>query len=190
MTHCAAFADMLQSPHNMLATVTEEKGATNHSPKTEEAVVYEVGYHLLSTLQEAGVEQVVSRFREAITKTGGVFIAEGAPQKVTLAYPMAVWENGTWTKYADANFGWLKFEVSPEGIAAVEEHFKADKSVIRFLVVKTVREDTRASVRQFVMREVKRGDSIKSAPRKVASEPQEKVSEKKLDEVIEELTAD
>jgi ribosomal protein S6 len=180
---------MLQSSH-MLATIADEKGATQDSLNTGEAVVYEVGYHLLPTIEDAEVEGIVSRFREVITKAEGSLIAEGAPQKIALAYPMAVWGNGVWTKNNNAHFGWIKFEMVPEKVSAVDQCFKEDKAVLRFMVTKTVKEDTRATVRQFVMREVKRSDSIKSTVRKVTPEVKEKVSDKKLDEVIEGLIAE
>ena len=153
--------------------------------------VYEIGYHVLPIIAEGDVEIVVNRLRTAIEKTGGTFVAEGAPQRLTLAYPMAVWTNGKWTKYNEAYFGWIKFEVDSASIASIEAACKADKDILRHLVISTVREDTRASVRQFVLKEVRRTDTIKSSVRpKVATETKEEVSDEKLDEAIEELVAD
>lgn len=153
--------------------------------------IYEVGYHVLSSVVESDVETAVNRLRTTIEKAGGTFVAEGAPQRVMLAYPMAVWNNGKWTKYNEAYFGWIKFEMAAESIGGIEAACKADKDILRHLVISTVREDTRASVRQFVLKEVKRTDTIKSAARpKVAPETKEEVSDEKLDEAIEELVAD
>ena len=157
----------------------------------ENNTVYEIGYHVLSTVAESDVETVIGRLRKMIEKAGGSFVAEGAPQKMALAYPMAVWSNGKWTKYSDSYFGWLKFEVSSENIADIDRTCKADKDILRYLILTTVREDTRASVRQFVLKEVRRTDTIKTTARaKPTSEVKEEVSDEKLDEAIEEMVAD
>ncbi|MBI2048336.1 MAG: 30S ribosomal protein S6 [Parcubacteria group bacterium] len=175
-----------------MSVVATEQGNDTRTPAgATDAVVYEIGFHVLPTIAEGDVEGVIARLRALIEKEGGAFIAEGAPQRVSLAYPMAVWNNGSWTKYDEAYFGWLKFELDASHIAALEEACKADKSILRHLLIKTVREDTRANVRQFVLKEVKCTDTIKSASRaKPAPETKEEVSDEKLDEAIEELVAD
>ena len=176
----------------MQATLVEKNETTDVSTSGDEAAVYEVGYHLLPGTGGSATDQDISKFRDIITKAGGALITEGTPQKTTLAYPMAVWSNGVWTKHNETYFGWLKFEMSPGSIAQVEQALKEDKAIVRFLVIKTVKEDMRANVRQFVLKEVKRGDSIRSTVKKVATSESkgEKVSDQKLDEVIEEMTAE
>ena len=62
------------------------------------------------------------------------------------------------------------------------------KEIIRSMVFKTLREDTRAKFRAPVLREVKRPDAAKAAPRQ-AQEAGAPVSEEKLDQAIETLTA-
>ena len=144
---------------------------------------------LFPIVPRTGQEQ--PRLRTLIEKSDGAFIAEGAPQRVNLAYPMAVWNNGSWTKYNDAYFGWLKFELDAAKITLLEDACKADKEILRHLIIKTVREDTRANVRQFVLKEVKRTDTIKTIAKvKPVAEVKEEVSDEKLDEAIEELVAD
>jgi len=170
---------------------TTKNNIEDDSTEVDIKTVYEVGYNILPIVEEGEVEGVVSRFRDTIEKAGGVFVSEGASQKIQLSYPMAVWANGKWTNYTEAFFGWIKFELSPNQLSDVEAMFKSDASVLRFLLIKTVREDTRANVRQFVLKEVKRTDTIKSAPRtRSTSETKEAVSDEKLDEAIEGLVAD
>jgi ribosomal protein S6 len=175
----------------MQATDIKKAETSAEAAGAPHAVIYEIGYHVLPTVAEGDVEQVIGRLRKIIEKLGGTFVAEGAPQRVPLAYSMAVWNNGSWTKYMEAHFGWIKFELNAEYIAEVERACKADKDILRHLVITTVREDTRASVRQFVLKEVRRTDTIKTVARaKPATEAKEEVSDEKLDEAIEELVAD
>lgn len=174
--------------------MAEEKNTT-HIEGAEDAreacvLVYEVGYHLIPTLEDIAIEAAGSRIRSIIEKAGGTFIAEGTTQRISLAQPMAVWNNGRWIKYSQSHFGWIKYELMPSSLALLEEHLKKDAEVLRSIIFKTVREDTRANVRQFVLKEVKRTDTIKSTPRRTASEVTSEVSEEKIDEAIAELVAD
>jgi ribosomal protein S6 len=175
----------------MQSAETVKENTTNDSAYIAETVVYELGYHIIPATQDGDVESVVARLRASIEKAEGVFVSEGAPQKVMLAYPMAVWNNGKWTKYSEAHFGWIKFELSPNHINEIDTLCKEDKEVLRFLIHKTVREDTRVNVRQFVLKEVKRTDTIKSNINKPeVSEAKEEVSEEKLEKAIEELVTE
>lgn len=153
--------------------------------------VYELGYHLVPTLDDSALEAAVSSIRNSIEKVGGSFVAEGASQRMTLAQPMAVWNNGRWIKYDQSYFGWIKFELASDNIAAVEKALKESKEILRSIVFQTVREDMRANVRQFVLKEVKRTDTIKSgARRSVGKETSAEVSDEKIDEAIAGLVAD
>lgn len=154
--------------------------------------IYEVGYHIVPTIKDEDVEKTVSVIRAAIEKTGGSFIAEGAPSLLKLAYAMAVREGEKSIEYDRSYFGWIKFESSPDSAALLEASLKANPLIIRCLVFRTVREDTRARMKAPTLREVKRTDTIKAAPRKAADDTTEKapVSEVDLDKALETLTAE
>ena len=173
-----------------MATAKKTVAAKAPEKDAERTLVYEAGYHISPMVAEGDIESAVARVRSAVEKAGGVFIAEGAPQKVGLSYPIAQWTNGRWTKYTEAFFGWLKFEMNAADIRTIEEGIKEDREILRHIVFKTVREDTRASVRQFVLKEVKRTDTIKSTRRAAATETKAEISDEKIDEAIEELVAD
>jgi len=159
--------------------------------QTEEGVrVYEVGYHILSTVKEEDVENVVSHIRKKIEKIGGSLIAEGAPQGMKLAYTMTVSKGGKNVHYERAYFGWIKFECDASTVNALDEMLRSDENVLRYVIFKTTREDTRAAARPRMLREVKRTDTITSTPKKGAEEGSggEKVSEKDLDKALEDIT--
>jgi ribosomal protein S6 len=161
--------------------------------KTEEAVeivprVYEAGY-LIVPGKENAVEEALAAVRAMIEKQGGSFIAEGAPSLIRLAYTISRREGEKRADYDTAHFGWLKFECAPQGAKALESLLKEEKRIIRSIVFRTVREDTRAVMRMPVIREVKRTDTLRATRRapEAAAAP---VSEEKLDQALENLTVE
>lgn len=153
--------------------------------------IYEAGYLILPTVGEDEIEGVVSEIRSFIEKAGGSFIAEGAPVSQKLAYTMYVNLGGKQQAYDRASFGWLKFEVDGATAKALSTFLLKHPSILRSIIFKTVREDTRASARHTVLREVKRTDTIKTQPSKGAgTETAGEVSEEALNKSIEELIAD
>lgn len=149
--------------------------------------IYEVGYHLVPTLSEGEVESAIGVIRAAIEKAGGLFIAEGAPLLTKLAYLMATKEGGKRVTHDRGYFGWIKFEADTSAAETVRSHLAEHAPILRSMVFETVREDTRAKIKM-PLREVKRMDTLKAAPRRetpVASAP---VSEEEIDKAIETLT--
>ena len=165
------------------------------SPQEEAKVavtrIYEVGYHIAPIVKDEDLEKVVSSIRGVIEKAGGSFITEGAPSMLRLAYPMSVREGEKSTEYDRAYFGWIKFESIPTACAALEASLWANPLIVRSMVFKTVREDTRAKMKAPTLRDVKRTDTIKAAPKKGATDAQKApVSEVELDKALETLTAE
>lgn len=153
--------------------------------------VYEIGYHILPTVKEEDVESVVAGIRAFVEKSGGSFIAEGAPVSTKLSYTMFVSNEGKRTGYDRAYFGWIKCEMDGSAAYALAQQLETDKQILRSIVFKTVREDTRAAARHSVLRDVKRGDTIKSKPEKgaeqtIAGEVSEEQLDKSIDALIEE----
>lgn len=154
--------------------------------------VYEIGYHIAPSVKEEEVEKIVASIRDEIEKSGGSFIAEGAPSLLKLAYPMTTREGEKKTEHDRAYFGWLKFEAPSEAAELLESSLKRNPSIVRAIVFKTVREDTRAKMKAPTLREVKRTDTIKSTPRRAVAEEADKapVSEEQLDKALEQLTTE
>lgn len=151
--------------------------------------IYEAGYHIVPTVAEGDVEKVVGTIRAEIENLGGNFISEGAPSLIKLAYSMDKREGEKYAAFDRAYFGWLKFEASTDSAAKLTEAMKLNPQILRAIVFKTLREDTRAKFKAPQLREVKRSDVIKSSPRKApdASE-KEAVSEVDLEKALETLT--
>jgi ribosomal protein S6 len=153
--------------------------------------IYEAGYHIVPTVKEEDVEKIVSSIRSEIEKIGGSFIAEGAPTLMKLAYSVDMREGEKHVAYDRGYFGWLKFEAVAEAAKIMTDALNTNPSILRSIVFKTLREDTRAKFKAPQLREVKRGDVIRSAPRKAPEATDAApVSEADLDKALETLTAE
>ena len=150
--------------------------------------VYEAGYHISPSVKEENIENIVADIRSVIEKSGGSFIAEGAPVLMRLAFPIDGLEDEKKYKYDRSYFGWLKFESSSLGADDLRNTLAKHPSIFRSIVFRTVREETRARIKAPQLREVKRTEAPKPAPRKV--EKAAPVSEEQIDKAIETLTLD
>ncbi len=173
-------AHMADDTTQVLDTTAEDAATTR---------IYEAGYHILSAVAEENVEKIVAEIRDVIEKAGGSFIAEGAPVLTRLAYNMDNREGDKWAEQDRAYFGWLKFEAEIGIAETLEEMLKAHKSVLRHIVFRTVREETRARLKTPTLREVKRTDTIKTTARR-PEEESAPVSEEDLDKALTDITTD
>lgn len=167
--------------------MTEVETNTN-----DDVRVYELGYHIVPTVPADGLEQAVSVIRTNIEKVGGSFIAEATPESMQLAYPMQTSEGGKRTTYTNAYFGWIKFDVLPEKIAELQEELESNKNILRFVLFKTVREDTRANIEETetVLREVETKGKLEKKVDSDLNKSGETVDDAELDRSIDELTGD
>ncbi|MCR4325357.1 MAG: 30S ribosomal protein S6 [Patescibacteria group bacterium] len=164
--------------------------AAAESAETDDVVrVYEIGYHIIPTVKDEDIENIVGGVRAVIEKHGGNFIAEGAPALTRLAYPMQVLTDGKKEEHDRGYFGWIKFEAKVSAAEALEDTLRGDANFLRFIVFRTAREDTRSKMRPPTLREVKRTDTIKSSPRR-AEESSAPVSEEDLEKALQDLTAE
>lgn len=104
--------------------------------------VYELGIHLLPTLSEADVQIEFSKIKSNIEKLGGEMISESTPRMFGLAYeiPKTIKAQKKW--YETAYFGWVKFELDASKLAVFDKFVKELENTLRYLIVKTVRENT------------------------------------------------
>lgn len=149
--------------------------------------VYELSYHITRALSESESEVLLQSLRDAVVKAGGSFLAEGALEEVDLAYPIQ--------KHEKALFGWMKFETTPEAVKNLQEDvLKNQKNIIRYALIKTVREDTRASAQARIPQSasglVQEVETKGTLERKTTTEESanEEVSEEEIDEALDELT--
>lgn len=147
-----------------------------------EPKVYEVGFHIIPTVAENDLGVEVTRVRDAIEAAGGRMISDEYPKHIDLAYPMVKIAANKRAIHHSSYFGWMKFDAEATGVRAINTALKENASVIRFILIKTVRENTMVSKK--VLRE-KRMESVERTPEKVVEKPA--MTEEELDKTIEDL---
>ncbi len=110
--------------------------------------VYEIGYLIVSSVPEEKVSGEVEAIKKMIADAGSTVITEEAPYAQDLAYTMRKkMVSGGYEKYDAAYFGWIKFEVGSDKIEALKNSIEAHPSVLRMLLITTVKENTYLSKR-------------------------------------------
>ncbi|MEA2715072.1 MAG: small subunit ribosomal protein [Candidatus Parcubacteria bacterium] len=105
--------------------------------------VYEIGYLILSTVKEDEAPHEADKLKKIIADSGAVIIAEEIPHKERLAYIMRRKSvAGSYKNYDEAYFGWVKFELSPSKVEAVKKTVEGLPSILRMILVMTLRENT------------------------------------------------
>lgn len=141
--------------------------------------VYELGYHILPTVSEGNLSKEVEAIKSKITDLGGEFISEAAPQNTALAYEIVKEISNKNHKFNNAYFGWIKFEVEAEKIESLKEEMEKNLNVLRFIIIKTVRENTLATIK-----------IAHKGSRKVTKEDTKPMDEAEVDKKIDEIVED
>jgi ribosomal protein S6 len=148
--------------------------------------VYELGFHIVPTIAEEKVANVFGDIKSLLEKNGAVFISEEYPKMRPLAYTMLKNEAGKNEKFNFAYFGWVKYELPKEATAEVKEKLEKNKEILRFLVIKTVRENT------LYGHKIGKKEGEKTETPVVGVIPEEVImaSEEEIDKTIEELVVE
>lgn len=113
--------------------------------------IYELGFLLVPELAEDEVAGEVGALKNLILdKIGGIEISSEMPKPIELAYQMDKRVGGKIEHYNRAHFGWIKFELPVDNIEKLNKALEENKKIIRFIVIKTVRENTMAVKRVIV----------------------------------------
>lgn len=149
--------------------------------------VYEIGYLLVPTFGEESIGSEVTRLKDEIIKFGGVFISDEYPKLIDLAYEMVRTISNKKAKFSQGYFGWVKFELPREEALNLKNVFDQDESIIRFIMIKTVRENTLSPKRAYSKDSIKKKSSTKEI---VKDEVKEEINEETIDEDIEALVVE
>lgn len=158
--------------------------ATSEEKMTKEPKVYEVGYLLVASMSEEEVPAVYGNLKDLVSNLGGEVISDEMPKMMNLAYTMAKVVSNVRSKFDSAYFGWTKFYMSPEKVAELKKALDLDPKFIRFLIIKTIKENTVAS-RRFVGKDTIR----RKAPASKAEGGEEVVMPINKEEIDKEIDA-
>ena len=109
--------------------------------------VYELGYLLVPSIPPEDVSINYGNLKELVSSFGGEIIADEMPRLMTLAYPMQKVISNVRNKFSTAYFGWTKFTMDSDKVLELKKNLDLDPNFVRFLILKTVKENTIASKR-------------------------------------------
>ena len=114
--------------------------------------IYEVGYLLMPTIEEGGIPAVYGNLKELVLSLSGQVISDEIPRVRELAYTLGKDVQNVRNKFDTAYFGWTKFEMEPEKVLELKKKLDLDSNFLRFLIIKTIKENTVAA-RRFIRRD-------------------------------------
>lgn len=170
-----------------MAEMSQVSGETSSqaNESTQSRPVYEVGFHVVPTVDEAKVGDVVETIRAVLAKAGAEIIKDQFPQKITLAYTVERAAAGKREKFTDAYFGFIKFAVEREAVLELQGLLRSSKDILRHLLVETMREEPVVARRAVYASNRLEGETIKK-PTATPETPTE-VSEEDLQKSIDAL---
>jgi len=148
--------------------------------------VYELGYHIVPSVPEGDLPTEVSQLRTLVEENGGIIISDEFPKLKLLAYTLEKVVKGVKQKCDQSYFGWVKFEGNSSAIAAVKEGVEKNPHILRYLLIKTVKESTMYGLR--IAQHAKMQGGVEGKGEKkdsVAEKP--KMSAEEMDKTIDEL---
>lgn len=158
--------------------------------KVGEMTVYEMSFILLPSLAESEIPAKVSGLKDMVTSAGGAVISFEDPVLIDLAYPMTKVTPTTRTKVNSGYFGWVKFELDAEATEKVKNNLDNNAEVVRYLLIKTVKENTLLNGKMNLFREDKRKDEVLEVLDEVVPEEVKESSSEEVDKSIDELVVE
>ncbi|MES2213746.1 MAG: 30S ribosomal protein S6 [Patescibacteria group bacterium] len=160
----------------------EKEKKTNETE--DKTTIYEVSYVLLPSLAIEQVPAKATSIKEMIQKAGGAVISDENPVLIDLAYPMTKVVSTIRHKATTGYFGWIKFDMSVDGISTVKKSLDSNDEILRYLIIKTVRENTLLNGKMMLKKEdkMKREDEMDGEVR-----PEESASPEEIDKSIDDL---
>ncbi len=112
------------------------------APKTDSSKIYELGYILVSSLPDEKIADEVASLKDLLVKNDADVISSEDPILIDLAYSMVKVVSTERQKYGRGYFGWIKFEGEAATLEAVKKVLDLSPTMLRYMIVKTVRENT------------------------------------------------
>jgi ribosomal protein S6 len=166
--------------------VSEQNSGNDTMSKEENSNsrVYELGYLLVPTIAEEDIPVNYGNLKDLVSSFGGDVISDEMPKMTILAYSMQKVVSNVRNKFNKGYFGWVKFVMNSDKVLELKKKLDLDSNLIRFLILKTVRENTIASKR-FIRGEYKRPVTRKSGE----NETTVPINKEEIDKEIDALVA-
>ena len=148
--------------------------------------VYELGYLLAPTIPGEEMPVTYGNLKDLVVSLGGEIISDEMPKMINLAYTMVKVTQNIRNKFNTAYFGWVKFEINPEKVLDLKKKLDIDPNLIRFLILKTVRENTIAAKR-FIHKDSRRKAPV--AKKEGENEMSPPINKEEIDKEIDAMVA-
>jgi len=176
----------MQEKKNKDKTLKETSVDIDESTYAEERV-YEVGYLFVPTISEEELPLNYGNLKELISSFDGQIISDDMPRMINLAYPMLKVVANVRSKFNTGYFGWVKFEMDTQKVLELKKKLDLSPNIIRFLIIKTVKENTIATKR-FAYRDVAHKKVLPKAEGEVPTENTE-INKEEIDKEIDAMVA-
>ena len=144
-----------------------------------QARIYELSYLLVPFLEDTGIQAELIKIKDKLASLSALTISEEAPKMIPLAYQMTTVIDNKNQRFTSGHFGWVKFEMDPASIPDLEAILKRNEAVIRYLIIKTVRENTLAAGRP-----MRRPDGFKKKPEGSEAPVNKEEMDKKIEALV------
>lgn len=111
--------------------------------------VYEVGYIMVPSIAEENLGGEVTAFKDTLSDAGVAFISDEYPKMMELSYEMSRSIANKKHKFSYGYFGWVKFECTSLQASAIKDMLDKNEKLVRYLLIKTVRESTMSVKRAY-----------------------------------------
>jgi ribosomal protein S6 len=154
--------------------------------------VYEVSFLMLPSIPEEQIPDKVSQIKSAITQNGGEVIYEEQPRLRNLAYEMIKSLGAGNERFRTAYFGWIKFESIPATAITLKSAIDKMPEVLRFIIVKTIRENTYISPESLEKIEDDKEEGVVLIEEEKVEAPDisSKLSDEAIDKSIDDLVSE
>lgn len=107
----------------------------------ETITLYEIGIHLIPTLEEK-TQEVFDSMKKILEKNGATITESSNPVLIPLAYTIVKNVESKNFKYDTASFGWIKFNLNTELVEKLKEELALQSDILRYVILKTEAEST------------------------------------------------
>jgi len=176
-----------------MAENTMPAAEANTETYTDEVKSYEFAFHILPTVAEGEVPDILTKIKAHITNAGGVIFDEESPERLDLVYPVVRHLEGKNRKFTSAYFGWIRFRTESEKIDGMKEELDSETNILRSLLLKLTKleeahpfkfHEHRKSLKMIEV--IEEGDVVKEVL--TDTETPAPVEEAALDESLERIT--
>lgn len=145
-----------------------------------DAKVYEIGFLIVPSIPEEKIAAETAGIKDILAKHKATLIADETASMRRLAYTMVKKIGTANRRFDSAYFGWIKFEAAPVEVRLIEKEVKEMDSVLRILLISTVREHTLLSSKL----------DIERSEKEASEGPKRPVSTEELDKSIDKTVHD